>query len=136
MAVATYVERREDGACSAPKEIGVSVKCQAHLASGRDYMHARYYNPNEGRFLSLDPVLGRAHEPQSWNRYVYVMNNPLVRVDRDGRCGEGASFIGPRQTCSDMARNLLSKGTQAAVKFIATHQLTGSLGVTASAVGI
>ena len=41
-----------------------------------------------GRFLSVDPVLDvkRAlHEPQVWNRYSYVVNNPINRVDRDGR---------------------------------------------------
>lgn len=37
-----------------------------------DYMHARYYNPNLGRFLSVDPVLDQKRalsNPQSWNRY-------------------------------------------------------------------
>ncbi len=53
-----------------------------------DYMHARYYDPNLGRFLSVDPVLDvkRAmREPQSWNRYSYVVNNPINRIDPDGR---------------------------------------------------
>jgi RHS repeat-associated protein len=53
-----------------------------------DYMHARVYNPNWGRFLSVDPFLNvkRAlREPQNWNRYVYVMNNPLRYTDPDGR---------------------------------------------------
>ncbi|MGK2883385.1 MAG: RHS repeat-associated core domain-containing protein, partial [Rhodococcus sp. (in: high G+C Gram-positive bacteria)] len=35
-------------------------------ANALDYMHARYYNPNLGRFLSVDPVLGSASTPQSW----------------------------------------------------------------------
>lgn len=51
-----------------------------------DYMHARYYSPGWGRFLSVDPVLGTAAEPQSWNRYVYVANNPVNKTDPDGRC--------------------------------------------------
>jgi RHS repeat-associated protein len=53
-----------------------------------DYMHARYYDPNGGRFLSVDPVLAlrRAmHNPQGWNRYSYVQNNPINRIDPDGR---------------------------------------------------
>src|SRR5207237_236196 len=39
-----------------------------------DYMHARYYNPTMGRFLSVDPVLskGALRSPQLWNRYAYV----------------------------------------------------------------
>jgi RHS repeat-associated protein len=50
-----------------------------------DYMHARYYDSRRGRFLSVDPVLGNAPRPQTWNRYAYVANNPINRVDPDGR---------------------------------------------------
>jgi RHS repeat-associated protein len=49
-----------------------------------DYMHARYYSPATGRFLSLDPVSGVAARPQTWNRYQYVVNNPLAAIDPDG----------------------------------------------------
>jgi RHS repeat-associated protein len=53
-----------------------------------DNMHARYYDPNVGRFLSVDPVMNvetALREPQSWNRYSYVTNNPLKYTDPDGR---------------------------------------------------
>jgi len=52
-----------------------------------DYMHARFYNPNVGRFLSVDPQrLDRVTTtPQAWNRYAYALNNPLKYVDPDGR---------------------------------------------------
>jgi RHS repeat-associated protein len=50
-----------------------------------DYMHARLYNANLGRFLSVDSVTGSANNPRSWNRYSYTFNNPLTRVDLDGR---------------------------------------------------
>jgi|GEM_PF-5092516 len=49
-----------------------------------DYMHARYYNPSPGRFLSVDPLLGGFGEPQSWNRYTYALNNPLGLLDPFG----------------------------------------------------
>lgn len=51
-----------------------------------DYMHARYYDPNLGRFLSVDP--GRdwnLQKPQSWNSYAYVRNDPVNSIDPDGR---------------------------------------------------
>lgn len=51
-----------------------------------DYMHARYYDPNLGRFLSVDPVMGNPKRPQSWNRYPYVLNNPLAYTDPSGKC--------------------------------------------------
>jgi len=50
-----------------------------------DYMHARFYAPNVGRFLSIDPVLGKPKQPQSWNRFVYVRNNPLRFSDPAGQ---------------------------------------------------
>jgi RHS repeat-associated protein len=58
-----------------------------------DYMHARYYGPQLGRFLSADPVLGRASRPQSWNRYSYGGNSPLRFVDPDGRATVFAETI-------------------------------------------
>ena len=52
-----------------------------------DYMHARYYDPNLGRFLSVDPIIPAAalKEPQRWNRYAYVSNNPTKNVDPTGK---------------------------------------------------
>lgn len=54
-------------------------------SSQLDYMHARYYSFNLGRFLSVDPVQGEVGSGQSWNRYSYSGNNPVIRVDFDGR---------------------------------------------------
>jgi RHS repeat-associated protein len=54
--------------------------------SGNDYFGARYYGSSIGRFLSPDPLLnsGRPDNPQSWNRYAYVLNNPLIVTDPTG----------------------------------------------------
>ncbi len=54
------------------------------LDTGHDYMHARYYHEYLGRFLGVDPVLGSADSPQSWNRFSYVNGNPLILVDPSG----------------------------------------------------
>ncbi|MEO8381129.1 MAG: RHS repeat-associated core domain-containing protein, partial [Acidobacteriota bacterium] len=51
-------------------------------------MHARFYDPDMGRFLSVDPVLDlrtNMTNPQGWNRYSYVRNNPLRWTDPTGR---------------------------------------------------
>jgi RHS repeat-associated protein len=53
--------------------------------TGLDYMLARYYASNQARFLSVDPISGKASDPQSWNRYDYALNNPLKYLDPDGR---------------------------------------------------
>jgi RHS repeat-associated protein len=51
---------------------------------GLDYMHARYYSFRTGRFLSVDPVGGEVGLSQSWNRYAYVLGNPIGAMDPDG----------------------------------------------------
>lgn len=53
-------------------------------ADDLDYMHARFYNPNLPRFLSVDPVPGDPSNSQSWNRYSYALNNPLKFIDPTG----------------------------------------------------
>jgi len=71
-----------------------------------DYMHARYYDPNLGRFLSVDPIRGNADRPQSWNRFVYVHNTPITESDPTGRCGEAPEYIGPPKRCpQDVAKD-------------------------------
>ena len=54
--------------------------------SGLDCFGARYYSAHHARFTSVDPVIseGNITVPQRWNRYVYVLNNPLRYVDPDG----------------------------------------------------
>jgi len=49
------------------------------------YMQARYYDPRIGRFMSMDPVGFVVSNPMSFNRYLYVNNNPYKYVDPDGR---------------------------------------------------
>jgi RHS repeat-associated protein len=55
--------------------------------SGLDYFGARYYGSALGRFTSADqPLLDQdPADPQSWNLYSYVRNNPLGNVDPTGQ---------------------------------------------------
>lgn len=57
---------------------------ELEAATGLYYYGARYHNPNIGRFMSVDPAGADPTDPQSWNRYAYVQNNPLKYVDPDG----------------------------------------------------
>ena len=52
--------------------------------SGLDYFGARHFSSAMGRFLSPDPLAGHLINPQSLNRYTYVLNNPLVNTDPTG----------------------------------------------------
>ncbi len=51
---------------------------------GLIHMNGRIYDPNLGRFLSADPLIQSPYNSQSYNRYSYVMNNPLSLVDPSG----------------------------------------------------
>jgi RHS repeat-associated protein len=51
-------------------------------------MQQRFYDPVAGRFLSVDPVVTDANTGGSFNRYVYVNNNPFRYIDPDGRNAE------------------------------------------------
>jgi RHS repeat-associated protein len=59
-----------------------------------DYFGARYYRPALGRFTSPDPGNAGADptNPQSWNGYSYVWNNPLAMIDPSGAdtCADGS----------------------------------------------
>ena len=52
--------------------------------SGNDYAMARFYINRFGRFSCVDPLLGQPGDPQTWNRYAYVRNNPTNNVDPTG----------------------------------------------------
>ena len=49
-----------------------------------DYMHARFYGSSIGRFLRPDPINGKPTNPESWNLYAYVGNNPINLTDPTG----------------------------------------------------
>jgi hypothetical protein len=47
------------------------------------------YDPNLARFVSADTIAPSKNEPQSRNRYSYVLNNPLRFTDPTGHCATG-----------------------------------------------
>lgn len=66
-----------------------------HMAdadTGLNYMRARYFDPELGRFLSVDPRPVQAANLASFNRFGYVGNNPATLTDPMGE------YICNRQT--------------------------------------
>jgi RHS repeat-associated protein len=60
--------------------------------AGLYYYNARWYDPYLNRWLSPDTIVPQPGNPQSLNRYSYVLNNPVKYTDPTGhweKCGEG-----------------------------------------------
>jgi len=57
-----------------------------HTLNGR--YDTRYYAPTLARFISADTLVPDPTNPQSFNRYAYVLNSPLNHVDSTGHCTE------------------------------------------------
>jgi len=87
---------------------------------------ARYYNNTHGRFTAVDPLLasGKSVNPQTFNRYAYTMNRPLILTDSTGlQAGRELAFgarhpvvareIGPR--ASELGTNIASVAARYAV---------------------
>jgi RHS repeat-associated protein len=69
------------------------------------HMNGRVQDPLLGRFLSPDPFVQAPYQSQSLNRYSYVWNNPLSRVDPSGF--ENECVMGKWENCtSEQLRQL------------------------------
>lgn len=55
--------------------------------SGLTYMQARYYDPQIGRFMGVDPVGFDSDNRISFNRYAYGNDNPYKYTDPNGEVG-------------------------------------------------
>ncbi|AOR23440.1 RHS repeat-associated core domain-containing protein [Clostridium taeniosporum] len=53
--------------------------------TGLYYLQSRYYNPEWGRFINADSEGGTVGELLSHNVFAYCGNNPVNRLDPDGR---------------------------------------------------
>jgi RHS repeat-associated protein len=92
------------------------------MLSIMDYI-ARMYDPAIGRFIQPDSIVPNPANPQSWNRYSYVLNSPVNYIDPSGHkvCQE-----------QDENGNCVSEGTppqpqpplepNALIKYIAYHK--------------
>jgi RHS repeat-associated protein len=71
-------------------------------ASGLTYMQQRYYDPQIGRFLSVDPVTADGNTGSNFHRYWYANNNPYKFTDPDGR------YIcdGTKQQCASVEQGI------------------------------
>ncbi len=91
-----------------------------------DYYESRYYNSDIARFISVDPWEGDMNDPQSFNKYSYVRNNPVKYVDPSGNIpiliAVGVIGVGlftvdqvgdnaaPASTVSSLVGNMINEG--------------------------
>ncbi|MDH6312259.1 RHS repeat-associated protein [Parabacteroides sp. PFB2-10] len=71
---------------------GQSLELQPYKYTGKEYDNkhglnlydydARFYDPALGRFMTMDPL---AEKYYSISPYAYCGNNPIIRIDPDGR---------------------------------------------------
>jgi RHS repeat-associated protein len=87
--------------------------------SGNDYFGDRYYGSSMGRFMSPDSGSDQhPSDPQSWNLYSYVRNNPLSMVDPNGDYTCGSTLTAAQ---CDQFQGLLDKAQDAANKLKDTY---------------
>jgi len=67
---------------------------EVHDYNGTQYLRARYYNTNTGRFDQRDSYMGEYNNPISQNRYTYVWNSPNQYMDRSGNWPSINGIIG------------------------------------------
>ncbi len=63
---------------------GYTFQTQLGLWMGMNHMNGRVEDAVTGRMLSADPHVPDRTNPQSYNRYTYVNNNPLSQIDPSG----------------------------------------------------
>ncbi len=83
---ASYLPLGEVASITGPASLDYRFHGQwFQLESGLVYNWHRHYEPTTGRYLQPDP-LGMPDGPSRW---AYVLNSPMMGVDRTGQQGDG-----------------------------------------------
>ena len=66
--------------------------------TGLYYLQSRYYNPERGRFINADCIIGAGDSLVSYNMFAYCGNNPVMGYDPMGTfdwasLGQGATWL-------------------------------------------
>ena len=88
-------------------------------------MNGRIYDPTLGRFLQADPFIQAPKNSQNYNRYSYVLNNPLRYTDPSGYISVSKIV---KQTYKS---SMMLDGRYTAHKFTGQNPALHNIGVTA-----
>ncbi|NOX63382.1 MAG: RHS repeat-associated core domain-containing protein, partial [Chloroflexi bacterium] len=76
-------------------DAGVGASAANGLDRGLYFYKSRYYDPTLGRFIQPDTIVPNPGDPQSLNRYAYVLNNPLRYTDRLCESSDNSCWSSP-----------------------------------------
>lgn len=96
----TYKPWGEQSSGTSPTTRGYTGQIEEPNLGGIYFYNARWYDPAVSRFMSADSIIPDLYNPQSWDRYSYVRNNPVNFNDPTGykACSsDGNSF----DSCTD-----------------------------------
>lgn len=106
---------------------------EADSLGGIYHYRARWYDPTTGRFLQPDPLVPSYQNPQSLNRYSYVLGNPLRFTDPSGHYIHVEDALGPfgdfgLRRAGDGSLRVVQGGARFRNEYekaFANHQLSG-----------
>lgn len=79
--------------------------------TGLYYLNAKYYDPENGRFISQDTYRGEVNDPGQWHLYAYCANNPINYVDPSGH-KYGNSFTTKNNAAKDFGKTINPKSIE------------------------
>ena len=105
-------------AIAQPRRIKASHRRRRKVTVG--HFVQRYYDPQIGRFLSVDPVGVSPVNGLNFNRYWYASNNPYTNKDPDGRCD------GPSTCAIDRDIAAMNSGEMSRSEFMDRSEARGA----------
>jgi RHS repeat-associated protein len=80
------------------------------------YLNARYYDPDDGRFMTQDTYRGESTSSENWNLYAYSNGDPINRIDPSGHKSFEAAWNLPKAEPND-ALKISIKGKKIIIKW-------------------
>jgi RHS repeat-associated protein len=87
---------------------------------GLYFMKTRMYDPEFGRFMSKDQVSGGGGSALDFNPYLYCNNNPISRIDSDGKAWYNTAWNWVKKTATTVWNAAVSV-VKAVVNFVEQH---------------
>ncbi len=91
------------------------------------FFNARWVDPELGRFISADTIIPEPGNPGDWDRYAFVLNNPVNKVDPSGHFSI-SDWLNP------LTYDVLSVGVKIDAKIIGGVEAYATLNVNSKAI--